>query len=335
MGRRDVAMSRRSATPDCTALCERLIAGHRPSIARAISTVERGGAASHALLEQLHPRTGAAYRIGVTGAPGAGKSTLLCAFVRHLRSRNRTVGIIAVDPTSPFTQGAVLGDRIRMSAIDAGDGVFIRSMASRGETGGLSARTQDAADVLDAAGFDYVLIESVGVGQVGLDVEKLVDTTIVVVVPESGDQVQAIKAGLMEIADVYVVNKCDRPGSGGVANALQSALGFQHHHSPGWSPRVLRAVAVTGEGIEAMAAEIERHREYLQDSSLREARRRQRVESRTASMVAALLQETLWSESAKRQLAAAVDEILAGRSSPHRAAQEILERRLRAMNEHD
>jgi len=298
------------------ALLKKLTARHRPSVARAITIVERGGSRAQMLLESIHVRTGNAYRVGITGPPGGGKSTLLTELAGLLCKRGATVGVIAVDPSSPFTQGAVLGDRVRMSALDGQDGIFIRSMASRGQSGGLSARTGDAADVLDAAGFDYVLVESVGVGQVGLDIEKLVDTTVVVIVPESGDQVQAIKAGLMEIADIYVVNKCDRPGSNSVLSTVQASLAFQHHHMPGWTPQVIRTVASAGEGIEDLAGELARHRDFLETNDLLKVQRRRRMSERVVQLLNELIRTTLWDDAAQARLNTTVDRIIDGELTP-------------------
>jgi LAO/AO transport system kinase len=187
--------------------------GRRAALARAISVVEDERATATALLDALHPDLGGAHRLGMTGPPGAGKSTLTAALIERLRARGESVGVIAVDPTSPFTGGALLGDRIRMNDVAQDDGVFIRSMATRGSLGGLALATKEVADVMDAFGFDRVIVETVGVGQSELDIAAAADTTVVVLVPESGDSVQAMKAGLMEIADLFVVNKADRPGA--------------------------------------------------------------------------------------------------------------------------
>src|SRR5690606_10817327 len=223
-------MGRGSATqpaglgPAEARLLEEFGAGKRPALARAISIVENGRPAAQALLNALHARLGRARRIGITGPPGAGKSTLVAALVAALRARGETVGVVAVDPTSPFTGGALLGDRIRMGEVTLDPGVFIRSMATRGSLGGLALATKEVADVLDAFGFDHVLVETVGVGQSELDIAAAADTTIVVLVPESGDSIQAMKAGLMEIADLFVINKADRPGAERLAREVEMML---------------------------------------------------------------------------------------------------------------
>src|SRR5215213_5792326 len=217
-----------TATPDAIAtLLTQFGEGKKAALARAVSIVENRRSGADRLLAELHPKLGRARRIGVTGPPGAGKSTLTTALAAALRSRGMTVGIVAVDPTSPFTGGALLGDRIRMESVALDPGVFIRSMATRGSLGGLAATTREVADVLDAYGFDRILVETVGVGQSELDIARTADTSVVVLVPESGDSIQTLKAGLMEIADVFVVNKSDRPGADRLRNELELMLGLR------------------------------------------------------------------------------------------------------------
>ena len=244
------------------------------SLARAISLAENGGAGREELIARLYADTGRARVIGVTGPPGAGKSTLVDRLARQLRGRGDTVAILAVDPTSPFTGGAILGDRIRMQALYTDPGTFIRSMATRGAMGGLAPATQDAIDVLDAAGFDWVLVETVGVGQDEVDVVRSVLTVLVVTLPGLGDDIQAIKAGIMEIADVFVINKADRQGVERTRRDLEMLVGMAEGLE--WRPEVLKTVASRGQGVEELVAEVERHQEWLASSGeLAERRRRQ------------------------------------------------------------
>jgi GTPase len=237
-----------------TVLAEKILAGDPRSLARAATAIENRSRDAELLLKELFPRTGRASIIGITGAPGAGKSTLTDRLVHELRRENKSVGVLAVDPTSPYTGGAILGDRIRMLGHHADPQVFIRSMATRGHLGGLAAATTDMALMLDAAGKEFVIIETVGVGQDEVEIAKLADATVVVLVPGMGDDVQAIKAGIMEIADVFVINKADQPGADRLEReilALQS-LSTRHDH---WTPPIVRTVATEGQGIgETLAA---------------------------------------------------------------------------------
>ena len=239
-----------------------LLDGNRMALARAITVVEKGGPDAIDLLQAIDGDTGNAYRVGITGPPGSGKSTLANQLVRNIRGHGQSVAVVAIDPTSPFTKGALLGDRVRMTQVDDDD-VFIRSMASRGALGGLSHATQDAVNILDAAGFDYILIETVGVGQSEVDIASVADTVMVVLVPESGDSVQAMKAGLMEIADLFVLNKCDRPGSEGAYAAIQSVLHLQRRKDGEWLPGIVKAVATEGRGVDGIAEQILQHRNHV------------------------------------------------------------------------
>lgn len=314
--------ARRSSThPDAVQLIEGVTARDRASVARAISLVERGSAEAEVVLRALRRKVGHAHRVGVTGPPGAGKSSLLGALAGRIAAAGRSVGVLAVDPSSEFTHGAVLGDRIRMADLDRTDAIFIRSMASRGQGGGLGPRTDAAADVLDAAGFDWLFIESVGVGQVELDIRIVVDTTMVVLVPESGDQVQAIKAGLMEIADLYVVNKIDRPASGAMVAAVQSCVAQQHHPDPDWMPRVLGAAAATGDGIDAVLSELGRHREHLAAGTRLQQRRRKGLMARLKRRVEHGLAARLFTDSTAAALELSVERILSGDDSLEDAAE--------------
>ncbi len=301
----------------------RLFDRDRPGIARAISMVEAGGDAAHRLLDNIYPRTGRAYRVGLTGPPGAGKSTLAAEITRILRQSGHSVAIVAVDPTSPFTSGALLGDRVRMADLDNDEGVFIRSMATRGTGGGLGANTADVADIFDAAGFDYIFIESAGVGQTELDVRHLVDTTVVVLVPEAGDQVQAAKAGLMEIADIFVMNKCDRPGSSTAMQSMQSALSFRNRDGEHWQTRIIETVASESRGAAELIDEIMRHKSCLQTTNKHGELLQKRVERRLRSSVRNAVDRRVWSAENEQCLADALPQILAGKLAPADVVAEI------------
>ncbi len=313
-----------SSAAGATSLVEGVLARDRAAVARAISVIERGETGAGELLRGLRRNLGRAHRIGITGPPGAGKSSLVSALGAMLVAQGKSIGVLAIDPSSQFTQGAVLGDRVRMAELDRAEGIFIRSMATRGQSGGLSPRTDAAADVLDAAGYDWVFIESVGVGQVELDIRNLVDTTLVVLVPESGDQVQAIKAGLMEIADLYVVNKCDRPGAGAMVAAVQSSVALQHHPDPAWLPRVMGAAVINSEGLAEILTELERHRQHLsRDGRLLQGRRlglMARLRKRIEQQLAARLHE----RGAGPELEQGVERILSGEESLEQVAERCL-----------
>ncbi|HEX6964605.1 MAG TPA: methylmalonyl Co-A mutase-associated GTPase MeaB [Gemmatimonadaceae bacterium] len=350
------------SAPTLAPMHERLLtdfdARKTPALARAVSIVENHRAGFEQLLEALSPRLGRGRRIGVTGPPGAGKSTLTTRLAAHYRAAGLTVGIIAVDPTSPYSGGALLGDRIRMEAVALDPGIYIRSMATRGSLGGLASATRDVADVLDAFGFDRILIETVGVGQSELDIARTADSCVVVLVPESGDSIQTMKAGLMEIADIFVVNKADRPGADRLRHEVEVMLGlrmgqlFRHvpaHHgvelrrinnparaareaaasesAAQWTPPVLSTIAERNEGIDALAAALDRHFDYLAASGMLEQRRRQRFRERVVDAVERQVRERLWGNAETNawlddQLAA----LSAGTLTPFAAAAALLER---------
>lgn len=295
----------------------------RRSVARAISHVEDDLPDSTELMQSLYKKTGHAYRVGITGPPGAGKSTITNKLARYYRSKHVSVGIIAVDPTSPFTGGALLGDRVRMTDIELDGEVFIRSMASRGSLGGLSKKAKEAADVLDAAGFDMILMETVGVGQSELDIAGAADTTIVVLVPESGDGIQAMKAGLMEIADFFVLNKSDRPGADQAVMSIKLILGFRPHDQSSWLADVVKTQANEGKGIEEVAQLIEQHRKFLERGGL-EQRRKVRLKNRVREIVENQLTSDFWNHSRTAVLEEKIEQVMTRRVSPYDLADELI-----------
>jgi LAO/AO transport system kinase len=303
-------------------LVSRLRAGDRRALARAISVVEQGGTAARGLLAAAYPHTGAAHLVGITGPPGAGKSTLVTMLAQEWRRRGASLGIIAVDPTSPFSGGAVLGDRIRMQALGGDPQVFIRSMASRGRLGGLARATADASALLDAAGFDVVLIETVGAGQGEVDIARAAQTTIVVEVPGMGDDVQSIKAGMLEIADLFVVNKADREGADKTVRQLRTMLHLGAHQPGAWEPPVLTAVATAEQGSAAIVDAATRHAAFLRESGQAAARARAAAERELAAAVQELALERLrgpaWDE--------LLGQIAARQCDPYTAAEELLGR---------
>ncbi len=301
-------------------------AGEIRAISRAITAIENQEAEAESLLRSLFPSTGQAYLLGITGAPGTGKSTLVDRLAAHYRRAGKTVGIIAVDPTSPFTGGAILGDRIRMQGHASDDGIYIRSMATRGSLGGLARATGDVAVLLDAAGKQFVLIETVGVGQGEVDIVRLADCTLVVLVPGLGDDVQNMKAGLMEIGDVFVLNKADREGADRLDQQLQAMLQLVPERD-GWRPGVVRTVATESRGIEELAAAIEDFRSRAESGRTRQEKKVERWKRRLIELLEArLLDRVLGDARGERALDALAAEVAERKKDPYSAVGEVLAR---------
>ena len=332
------------------AVLDGLARGDTAALARAISLVENQREGFERVLTAVHARIGKGqtHRIGITGPPGAGKSTLTEQLVRTYRDRGLKVAVIAVDPTSPFTGGALLGDRIRMESVSLDPGVFIRSMATRGAQGGLATTTEEIADVLEAFGFDRILIETVGVGQTELDIAATAETTVLVLVPESGDGVQTLKAGVMEIAELYVINKSDRPGADKLRQEVEIMLGIRrgnafahvpaHHGRPvgrpqtdlppsDWEPPVLTTVASKGEGVSDLVAALDRHHDYLVHSGQLIERRKRRLAARTRAVVHRAIRQWVLDETdADSLVARRLDDLAAGTTSPYEVAAEVMKK---------
>ncbi len=303
----------------------KIFAGDRRAIARAISAVESRDEAGIELLKALFPKCGRAFVIGVTGSPGTGKSTLVEKLGAEYRAAGIRVGIVAVDPTSPFSGGAILGDRIRMQRLSTDEGVYIRSMATRGELGGLAPTTHDVVSVLDAAGCQVVIVETVGVGQDEVEVARLAQVTVLLQVPGLGDEVQAFKAGVLEIADLFVINKSDRPGAGRVEQDLHALLAHSAR-GDGWRPPVLKTVATTGEGVPRLRESLDEFRQFAETNGLLEQRRREHWRRR----VLGLLRQRLFEKLVEAQvndgsLDRLVEEVVGRRRDPHSVVEQILE----------
>jgi LAO/AO transport system kinase len=304
-------------------LLKRFTDGDRTALSKIITLVENHESSFPDVLDRLYPRTGKAYRIGVTGPPGAGKSTLVSGLVQRVRADDRLVGVIAVDPSSPFTGGALLGDRIRMQDIGIDPGVFVRSMATRGSLGGLAEAAGDVADIMDAFGEDIIITETVGVGQCELDIAEACYTTVVVIVPESGDAIQAMKAGLMEIADVIAINKSDREGADRIARQTQAMLELRGERN-GWNPPVVCTIASQGDGVSDLYDKIIEHRAFQTESGLLDKHRRGNVEATVRAIVEAEIHSKLWSDESLAKLHNLVDDVIGGRKTPRQASAEIL-----------
>ncbi len=306
-------------------LAERLLAGDKRALARAISLVEDDDPEGWALVQDVYPHTGRASVIGFTGPPGVGKSTLLGALVRHARERDRQVAVLSIDPSSPFTHGALLGDRIRLSDHFLDPGVFIRSMASRGSLGGLSEATLQAALLMDAAGKDDVFLETVGVGQAEVDIIDHADTVVLVLMPGSGDSIQALKAGVMEIPDVIVVNKADHPLTDTMIREVKNVLALGPETS--WRVPVIKTEAARGEGVDALLGQIEAHRRHITEEGTLSKRRARNLRNEVLGLAAAKLRRDLESRARDdSEVAAMLDRVVRREIDPATAARELLER---------
>ncbi len=306
-------------------IVERFLAGDRRAAARLISLIENDASQAPQLLAALYPHTGRAHIVGVTGSPGTGKSTLVGELTKKIRVRGEKVGIVAVDPSSPFSGGALLGDRIRMQELSTDEGVFIRSMATRGSLGGLARATGDVVKVLDALGQDLIFIETVGAGQSEVEIARAAHTVVVVVAPGLGDEIQAIKAGLFEIADIFVVNKADREGAEGAVATLNYPLDMNQTEGDRWRPPILKTVAIRGEGVEALVDALKEHLGYLKESGQLELKNRQRSEEEVKRIVEEALLERLLSRLKEGEWERMMLRIADRELDPYTAAEKLLE----------
>ncbi|MCE2802020.1 MAG: methylmalonyl Co-A mutase-associated GTPase MeaB [Gemmatimonadota bacterium] len=338
---------------------EGFAAGQKAALARAVSIIEDQREGHERLAATIHPKLGRARRLGLTGPPGAGKSTLTTLLAEAYLAAGMKVGVVAVDPTSPFTGGALLGDRVRMERVALHPNVFIRSMATRGSLGGLASMTREVCDVLDAFGMDRILVETVGVGQSELDIARLADTSAVILVPESGDAIQTLKAGVMEIADCFVVNKADRPGADRLRNDIEVMLGLRGGGGPApdahhgidlkavnpkrqareaaardddrWTPPVLRTIGATGEGMPEFIAALDRHFAYLERSGTLQSRRRERLRDRVRDVVEHRIHRRLWRDEGIQQwVEAQLPALERGEVTPFTVAEALLARSVAA-----
>jgi LAO/AO transport system kinase len=303
---------------------ENILKGEKKYLARSISLIENEDPQSFNLLKEIFKYSGKAHRIGITGPPGAGKSSITNCLVKTLVKEKYKVGVIAVDPTSPFTGGALLGDRIRMQEVGLLENVFIRSMATRGSLGGLCKKVVETCDILDASGKDFIIIETVGVGQSELDIASTADTTIVVLVPESGDAIQAMKAGLMEIADIFVLNKSDREGADGVAATIRNIIHLKPPSEDKWNINVLMTVGSMNQGIEELMAEIIRHKSHLFETGMIEKKRKNNLRNKILDLANNVLQIHFWTKDRKEILEKKVNEIYNRKDDPYSFVNNII-----------
>ncbi len=305
-------------------IVERLLNGDRRALARMVTLIENEAPQARRYLTELHQHTGRAHIVGVTGSPGAGKSTLVTQMVRELRSRERKVGVVAVDPSSPFSGGAILGDRIRMMELAGDPGVFIRSMASRGSLGGLAASTRDVVRSMDAAGYDPIIIETVGTGQAEVEVMRTAQTVLVVVAPGMGDDIQAIKAGILEIADIFVVSKMDKPGADQTVAELAMLLSLDsNRRKAAWRIPIVKVAAIKGQGIPQLIDAIQQHREYLTESGMMEHRAQRQVRSELQVLIMQAVANALKATISEEEWNALIADITTRQRDPYSVAQEL------------
>ncbi|USS41600.1 methylmalonyl Co-A mutase-associated GTPase MeaB [Thermococcus aggregans] len=311
-------------------LIERMLKGDKRATARLITLVENDEEKAREIVKKIYPYTGDAYIVGITGPPGSGKSTLVDKLIKKARDEGKIVGVIAVDPTSPFTGGALLGDRIRMQRHSTDQGVFIRSMATRGSLGGLAKATNDAIKILDAYGCDVIFVETVGVGQIEVDIVKTADTVVLVTVPGLGDDIQAIKAGLMEIADIFVVNKADKEGAEATMFELELMLDLEKEkwEKKGWRPPVISTVAFTNKGIDQLWEAINKHKAFLMESGEIEKKRKFRVEEEIKAIVSSTIARKIGEMMEDNEIARLIDKIVNRELDPYSAADLVLEKAL-------
>ncbi len=311
-------------------LISRMLKGDKRAVARLITLVENDDEKAREIVKKIYKYTGNAHVIGITGPPGSGKSTLLDKLIKVTRGEGNIVGVIAIDPTSPFTGGALLGDRIRMQRHSTDPGVFIRSMATRGSLGGLAKATNDAIKVLDAFGCDVIFVETVGVGQIEVDIVKTADTVVLTTVPGLGDDIQAIKAGLMEIADIFVINKADKEGVEATVFELELMLDLEKEKwaKRGWRPPIIKTIATSTKGIQELWDAIKRHREFLEESNEIKQKRKFRVEEEVKTIVSSMIAKRIGEKMQDDELMYLIDKILSRELDPYSAAEVVLEKSL-------
>ncbi len=313
-------------------IAEKIISGNIRSVARLIREIDDNVPGAREVLRDIYPSTGKAYVVGITGSPGGGKSTLVDQMVTHLRAAGKTVGVLAVDSTSPFSGGAILGDRVRMQRHSMDEGVFIRSMATRGSFGGITQSTRSAIDVLDAMGKDYIIVETVGVGQDEIDIVQSVDTTIIVLVPGMGDNVQALKAGILEIGNIFVINKADREGADKTVNDIQSMIEMnEKRYKDGWKPPILSTQAISDKGIIEILDEIDKHRKHLQSSAqIQSMRKYEKARNDLSEMIKDKIIHDVYDEITESgELEATLQSIVKGEIDPYTACDTIVSKKLK------